>query len=392
MKADELRDAIEHAMNDAYAADGMTLRERFRRTMHYEKLDRLPFFEFGYWAETLPAWHEQGLPKEIDGEARAYAYFGIEDFRHAPLRWGLHPVDKPQVIEETDEYVITRGGDGVISQERKTGTHSIPHYIDFPVKKREDWRWFKERLNPDDPARFDFNGKSFKQAVDELNESPFPISAPIGSLLGVPRGWMGFENYAIATIAEPDMLAEMMDDIADCVVGVLKKAFAHGLQADLGGGWEDICFNSGPICTPDFFRREAVPRYKRIISVLNENGCDIAYTDCDGNINALVQGWLDAGVNTMFPVEVHGGSDPVELRRRFGSELRLMGGVDKMVLQADKASIKKELERLKPLVEEGGFIPHVDHRVQPTVPFDNYLYYLDLKRDMFGAGKRRPMY
>ncbi len=94
----------------------------------------------------------------------------------------------------------------------------------------------------------------------------------------------------------------------------------------------------------------------------------------------------------MFPVEMNGGSDPVALRERFGKDLRLLGGVDKMVLQTDKDSIKKELERLRPVVEEGGFIPHVDHRTQPTVSLENYLYYLDLKREMFNAGRREPMY
>ena len=48
-----------------------------------------------------------------------------------------------------------------------------------------------------------------------------------------------------------------------------------------------------------------------------------------------------------------------------------------------KAAIKKEMERLRPLVEEGGFIPHVDHRVQADVPYRDYLYYLDVKRDFF---------
>ena len=42
------------------------------------------------------------------------------------------------------------------------------------------------------------------------------------------------------------------------------------------------------------------------------------------------------------------------------------------------------LETLGPLVARGGYIPFCDHRCPPNVPQDDYLYYLDLKREMFG--------
>ncbi|HQK95802.1 MAG TPA: hypothetical protein PLD23_20050 [Armatimonadota bacterium] len=48
------------------------------------------------------------------------------------------------------------------------------------------------------------------------------------------------------------------------------------------------------------------------------------------------------------------------------------------------------MERLLPVVEEGGFIPHVDHRVPADVPLANYKYYLKLKREMFRAGVKEP--
>ena len=46
--------------------------------------------------------------------------------------------------------------------------------------------------------------------------------------------------------------------------------------------------------------------------------------------------------------------------------------------------IKAYLESLAPLVERGGYIPFCDHRCPPDVKPDDYLYYLDLKEEMFG--------
>ncbi len=42
------------------------------------------------------------------------------------------------------------------------------------------------------------------------------------------------------------------------------------------------------------------------------------------------------------------------------------------------------MKTLVPLVERGGYIPFCDHRCPPDVKPENYLYYLDLKEEMFG--------
>jgi len=51
--------------------------------------------------------------------------------------------------------------------------------------------------------------------------------------------------------------------------------------------------------------------------------------------------------------------------------------------------IKASMKTLVPLVERGGFIPFCDHRCPPDVTEENYLYYLDLKEQMFGLNKER---
>lgn len=61
-----------------------------------------------------------------------------------------------------------------------------------------------------------------------------------------------------------------------------------------------------------------------------------------------------------------------------------MGGFDKIQLIKGKEAIKKYMESLIPLVERGGYIPFCDHRCPPDVTEENYLYYLDLKEEIFG--------
>ena len=62
----------------------------------------------------------------------------------------------------------------------------------------------------------------------------------------------------------------------------------------------------------------------------------------------------------------------------------MMGGVDKIALGSGRDAIKANLDSVATLVERGGYIPFCDHRCPPIVPPDDYLFYLDLKEEMFG--------
>jgi hypothetical protein len=146
---------------------------------------------------------------------------------------------------------------------------------------------------------------------------------------------------------------------------------------DLAWWWEDMCYNRGPLISPRIFRDLMVPRYHRITEALRMRGIEINVLDCDGRINELVPGWLEAGINCMFPLEV-AHTDAYALRSEFPSVL-LLGGVDKIALIAGKQAIDAEMKRLRPLVDLGRYVPCVDHRVPPDVTYDNYLYYLEAK-------------
>jgi uroporphyrinogen-III decarboxylase len=156
------------------------------------------------------------------------------------------------------------------------------------------------------------------------------------------------------------------------------------IDFDYANGWEDIAFRNGPLIGPAMFRDFLLPGYKRIASLLRAHGVNVIFTDCDGDINAIVDLWMEAGFTCQFPLEVGAGTDPIALRERFGERVLLIGGVNKRALIAGRDPIDREMERLAPLVAQGGFIPHVDHRCPPDVTFENYLYYLEAKKRILG--------
>jgi uroporphyrinogen decarboxylase len=367
----------------------LTHRERFLRTMHFEPVDHVPDEEFGYWDNTLTLWHEQGLPQEVDSNWKADVYFGFAPRASIGVHEGLLPGFERKVLDDTGEHVLIRDEHGATCEIHGSGQDSIPHFIDFLLKGREEWeREFKPRLNPDDPRRLP-SGESWERQKQELRKGDVAVGIGIGSLYGWMRDWMGFERAAMMVYDDPGLVEEIMETITQVVVRTIEWA-APQVTIDFGAGWEDMCFVNGPMISPATFEKLMVPRYKRITDALKRHGCDIIYTDCDGNANALVPLWLKGGVNGMFPVEVAAGTDPLPIRDKYGKEVLLLGGVNKRSLALGKEAIRKEIARIAPVVKEGGWIPHVDHRVPPDVSFEDYRYYLALKRETFGIPEPSP--
>lgn len=358
-----------------------TLKERFRRTMFFQEIDLRPNFEFGYWDETLTIWRPQGLPDWVVDETTAYDYFGIENWQMVQVSPNPLPLFEYLVLKETDDHIIYRDEYGCIARNNKRGDRTIPHYIDYPLKDRISWLPFRDALDPLAPERWVY----FEESLDKCRQSSAPIGVTGGSLIGISRNLAGFETLATMPMEDPDLFQEIVDAFGTTIIAVLERILPQ-VQADFCLGWEDICFNHGPIIAPEIYRDAASPWMRRIADLLVAHGCCVYATDTDGNINPIVDVMLDNGMNTMFPVEVHAGSDPCDLRARYGKRIRLWGGVNKQIVAAGPEAIDAELERLRPIVEQGGFIPGFDHRVPADVPLDHYKYYLDRKRDVLHVG------
>jgi hypothetical protein len=72
-----------------------------------------------------------------------------------------------------------------------------------------------------------------------------------------------------------------------------------------------------------------------------------------------------------------------QIRREYGRDLRLIGGVDVDTLLRDKATLRRQVrDFLPPLLADGGFIPLADGRVRGNVPYENYVAYRQLLMDL----------
>ena len=198
------------------------------------------------------------------------------------------------------------------------------------------------------------------------------------------RNWIGVEGSAYIYADDPDLFVEMIDTVGNLSFECVKNALAITSNFEFAHFWEDICYKSGPLISPKVFDKYVGHHYKKITDLLKDNGIKIVSLDCDGMIDALIPTWLTNGVNTMFPMEVGTWNANIKpWREKFGKDLLGVGGMNKTVFAYDKAAIDAEIERLKPLIDLGGYVPCPDHRIAPDAKFENVVYYVEKMHEIF---------
>ncbi len=369
-----------------------TLQDRYYRVFMNQPVDRVPDVEFGYWPQTIRRWLTEGLPAEYESEKNAMfsgkldRFFGFDQPQHhgIPVRTHIHPCYQEEVLEKKGHSVVIRDRDGIVAERYQSDVDesSIPHYLRFPVETPSDWEGVKERFKLDDPERLLRPDEATAIRTASLRGDTMMTVGLVG-FYGQLRNWMGMENLSCAFYEYPDMIHDMVEHWTELIVRQL-KALPPDVRIDHVSWWEDMASKNGPLVGPEMFREFLQPGYHRVMTEAHRRGCRISIVDCDGNPHDIVANWMEEGVNIMFPLEVSAGVDPYAWRREFGMELRLRGGIGKAPLVQGGKAIDAELERIRPLLDQGGFIPHLDHLVPPDISFKNYCDYLDKKRKLIG--------
>lgn len=360
----------------------MTPRDLWLEIMNYGSFDRMYVSHWGGWHETMVRWREEGIP---DGVDQCHYFEAAPMWLGVGLDWegvgpdsGLFPVFTEEIIEDTADYLVRRGRDGVIEKSWKCRS-SIPQHTGYTFNTADDWPEFKKRLQPCDGRL-----PSLVRQARAANESDCPVMVGTGSMMGWLRNWMGVENFSYLMYDDPDCFGDVVDTISRLVCWSIDQVMPElHVKPVAGMGWEDICGKSGPLISPPLFDRYVASGYRRIREKLESHGVHFLGIDTDGQCEPLVKNWLDAGVNIQFPVE-HGtwGANPTHFRKTFGRELRIIGGFNKLVLEKTAADIDDEIARHYETAKGGGLILCPDHLITPGVPLDSYKYFLRKMREM----------
>jgi hypothetical protein len=324
----------------------MNSQQRFLETMRYGKPDHVPYFEEGIRKGVIKAWHRQGLPRNVD-LARLFP---------CDLRIELNP----------DLY-------------------PLPRMKEMPLKKA-DLKALKRRLNPWDKRRLPLR---WKQDLEMMNEQGAVRMLEVheGFFLTMGVGdWQRFIDVMYMIKDDPEMVHEIMRIQAEFAAEMAQRILSQtAVEAVIFS--EPIGGNNGPIISPKTYEEFVLQSYQPILDVIRAHHVEVIIVRTYANARVLIPSLIKWGLNCLWACEVNTEAmNYADLRGEFGRDLRLIGGIDLDTLREDKAAIRQEIESKVPaLLKEGGYIPLADGRVREDVPFENYVYYRELLKEIIGS-------
>jgi hypothetical protein len=325
----------------------MNSKQRFDKTLAYDSPDRPPLFEDGIRDEVLKEWHAQGLGKHEDLNT-------------------LFTFDYREEIEPDLE--------------------PLPHPSYWP-KRLAGLQKLATHLDPLDPHRLP---KDWHDKLEAWKTRDYPLILRVHRgyflTMGV-HGWNRFTDAISTLVDNPGLVKYWMNIYADFTYCLVKHILSE-VQVDAVLFSEPIGGNHGPLISPSMYAEFVLESYQPIIEVLRAYGIENLIYRTYANTRALLPRVVNAGFNCLWACECNAEAmDYIQIRKEFGKELSLIGGIDSDALRHSKEEIYREVMRIvPPLLAEGGYIPLVDGRVREDVRYPNYLYYRKLLEQISNIG------
>jgi len=319
----------------------MSNRQRFNETMQYGRPDRVPYFEEGIRDEVVQAWRRQGLAADADLAT-------------------LFPSDPVERIEPDFD--------------------PRPMLEQWPTSRAE-FAALERRLDPADAARLPENWAEQVQAL-KTRDTVRMLEVHQGFFLsaGVER-WNRFNFVMHALVKDPSFVHKMMAIWGEFTAALAERILTS-VNIDAAIFSEPIGDNHGPLISPKMYEEFVLASYDPLLQVLRRHNVDTIIFVTYANARLLIPSILKWGFNCLWACEVvNDAMDYRDLRREFGRDLRLIGGIDLDALRMGRDAIREEIEAKVPsLVAAGGYVPLADGRVREDVAFEDYAYYRQMLR------------
>mgnify|MGYP000900644668 FL=1 len=337
--------------------------------------------EFGFYS--LDRWKKEGHINEDTDLAQLFGYDEPGRFDLRGLGWceaGFCPTFEVKILEDRGEYEVVQDFAGrhvLYFKGRRDGF--MPEYLDHPVKDMKTWEEnCKWRLDPNTPDRY-----------IKLEETMEKAKEAAGKGMIITQNLVGGYMYLRSLIGPVDLLYKFYDDpelIHDCMETWFKLAdhviakYQEYVTIDELFIGEDICYNHGPLISPEMIREFLFPYYQQLIANIKSRQIDrnrhlYFHVDTDGYANPVISLYQELGMDRMSPFEVASGCDVVEIGKQYPN-LIISGGIDKRILAQGKEAIDKHIDSILPIMKErGGYMPTCDHGVPEEVSFENYMHF-----------------
>ncbi len=343
----------------------MTGYERFMTAlMRKGEPDRVPLWELIINEPTLSAWGAKSLEEFVEMEDLDGITI-FEDMKLEPLGTAEQKelVWRGRTILAGTRQVV-RDEWGIIWGITDFG---IPYPIDGPIKEPSDLKTYTPP-DPEAPHRLQSLREAVKRfkgrrAIVFLTHDGFEFPHYL-------RG--GMENLLLDYYDNLRLAHELAEMVIDYKVRLMRRAIREGADAVVSG--DDYANQHGTVMSPQHFRQFVLPYLKRSIDAAHDEGVPfIKHTD--GNIWAILDDLVQAGIDALDPIEPAAGMDIGEVKAKYGDRIAVIGNVDcsfvltRGTVEEVEEAVKETIAKASP---GGGHILASSNSIHPAVKPENY--------------------
>jgi len=314
--------------------------ERFEAVMKGQSFDRLPCVEWAtHWDKTIERWYSQGLPTYLQSSPQINAYFGLDPY----VQFWFSPLPIGHIRQEIIEKITSM----------------------------DDYHRIRGKMFPSQESLIE----SMQPYIQDNCRGDVVIWISLEGFFWVPRTLLGIEKHMFTFFDNPELIHQMNQDLCRYYTELLSNIFKICKPVFMTFA-EDMSYNNGPMISKSLFDEFILPYYQQLIPIFKEKNV-FTFVDSDGDVTAMVPWLISAGIDGVLPLERQAGVDAAKIKNCF-PEFCMIGHFDKMVMSQGESAIRDEFERILPLMQNGRYVPSVDHQTPPEVTFQNYQKYITL--------------
>ena len=383
----------------------MTSRDVIGNLFEKKPAERIGVFD-GIWGDTLKKWVGQGYPthqvtkkvkekvfdgereieqeveRQVDDPVNPAEHFGFDQIGAGGGVDMLPMRGFSEVVEETDEWRITRNGAGAALKywKDKSGT---PEHIDFRMTSREVWeRDYRPLLLDVDRERIDVEGT--KKELEKRRDEGYWTHFGGCFIWENMRRSMGDICMYESLVLDPDWIHDYNRVNTDMYINHYKILLDEAGVPDGMWMYEDLGYNKGLFCSPKTLEELIFPYFREVIDFFHSYGVKVVLHTCGSTAEALPL-IVECGFDGLNPMEVAAGNDIFKFAEEYGDRLVFFGGLDKRIMETHdrdiiRKGVTKFIEGMK--ARNARFVFASDHSISTNTNYEDFQYMLEVYREL----------
>lgn len=188
------------------------------------------------------------------------------------------------------------------------------------------------------------------------------------------------DNFLIDFLDNPKLAHEVLEIANQFAIQLARNAVRAGVDVVMFG--DDLAFKSGPLMSPKVYEEFILPRFRRAVEAVKEEGA-FCVKHSDGNLWPILDMIVDTGVDAIHSLEPVADMDIGEVKRRYGDRVCLMGNIDcgELLSRGSAEEVERTvMETIRVAAPGGGYILSSSNTIHSSVKPENYRVMLEAAR------------